>query len=56
MKERIKLIGPKANELWMGTFHSIFARVLRVEANKIGYEPNFSIYDKEDSTSLVRCF
>lgn len=54
MKERIaKLIGPKANELWMGTFHSIFARVLRVEANKIGYEPNFSIYDKEDSTSLV---
>ncbi len=54
MKERIKqLIGKKADELWMGTFHSIFARILRVEPNFIGYRPNFSIYDREDSVSLV---
>ncbi|MFZ1290276.1 MAG: UvrD-helicase domain-containing protein [Melioribacteraceae bacterium] len=54
MKERIvKLIGTKANDIWMGTFHSIFAKILRTEASKIGYEPNFSIYDREDSVSLV---
>ncbi len=54
MKERIiQLVGKKANKIWMGTFHSIFARILRVEATKIGYEPNFSIYDREDSVSLV---
>lgn len=54
MKERIKkLVGAKANKLWMGTFHSILARILRVEAKKLGYEPNFSIYDREDSVSLV---
>jgi DNA helicase II / ATP-dependent DNA helicase PcrA len=54
MKERIKsLIGKKADELWMGTFHSIFSRILRVEADKIGYRFNYSIYDREDSVSLV---
>ncbi len=54
MKERIKgLIGKKAEELWMGTFHSIFARILRVESDKLKYRPNFSIYDREDSSSLV---
>ncbi|MBU0559914.1 MAG: UvrD-helicase domain-containing protein [Bacteroidetes bacterium] len=54
MKERIQsLIGNKANELWMGTFHSIFARILRTEAKKLNYKPNFSIYDKEDSVSTV---
>ena len=54
MKERIqKLIGAKAKSLWMGTFHSIFARILRAESKKLNYEPNFSIYDKEDSVSLV---
>lgn len=54
MKDRIiQLVGKKANKLWMGTFHSIFARILRAEANKIGYETNFSIYDREDSVSLV---
>jgi len=54
MKERIiSLIGAKAKKLWMGTFHSIFARILRAEAGKLGYEPNFSIYDREDSVSLV---
>ena len=54
MKERIKgLIGKKAEHLWMGTFHSIFARMLRVESEKLNYKPNFSIYDREDSQSLV---
>lgn len=54
MKDRIKeLVGNKAEKIWMGTFHSIFARILRAEASKLGYEPNFSIYDKEDSVSLV---
>ncbi len=54
MKERIvALVGKKANQIWMGTFHSIFARILRVEASKLGYEGNFSIYDREDSVSLV---
>lgn len=54
MKERIRgLIGRKAEELWMGTFHSIFAKVLRIESDKLSYRPNFSIYDREDSSSLV---
>ncbi|MCB0752220.1 MAG: UvrD-helicase domain-containing protein, partial [Ignavibacteriae bacterium] len=54
MKERIvELVGKKADKIWMGTFHSIFGRILRSEANKIGYETNFSIYDREDSVSLV---
>jgi DNA helicase-2/ATP-dependent DNA helicase PcrA len=54
MKQRIKeLVGPSANRIWMGTFHSIFAKILRIEADKINYKSNFSIYDVEDSTSLV---
>ncbi|AFN75462.1 UvrD/REP helicase [Melioribacter roseus P3M-2] len=54
MKERIKaMIGKKAEKLWMGTFHSIFARILRAESKHINYRPNFSIYDREDSVSLV---
>ncbi|MBA4406115.1 DNA helicase [bacterium] len=54
MKERIKgLIGKKAEKLWMGTFHSVFARILRIESDKLNYRPNFSIYDREDSQSLV---
>lgn len=54
MKERIvELVGKKAENLWMGTFHSIFARILRTEAKYIDYRPNFSIYDTEDSYSLV---
>ncbi|MBD3411177.1 MAG: AAA family ATPase [Ignavibacteriales bacterium] len=54
MKERIRdLAGAKADYLWMGTFHSICARILRVEAEEIGYSKNFSIYDTEDSASLV---
>jgi DNA helicase II / ATP-dependent DNA helicase PcrA len=55
MKLRIeKLIGLEARNTWMGTFHSIFAKILRVEAEKIGYPSNFSIYDTDDSKSLIR--
>nr|MCU0333167.1 UvrD-helicase domain-containing protein [Ignavibacteriaceae bacterium] len=54
MKQRIvELVGKKAEAIWMGTFHSIFARILRTEAKYIDYKPNFSIYDTEDSYSLV---
>ncbi len=54
MKERIReLVGAKAEKVWMGTFHSIFARILRIESKHINYKNNFSIYDAEDSHSLV---
>ncbi len=54
MKERIKeLVGNKANGIWMGTFHSIFAKLLRIEAKNSNFRSNFSIYDTEDSLSLV---
>jgi DNA helicase-2/ATP-dependent DNA helicase PcrA len=53
MKDRIgTIVGPEAGNLWMGTFHSVFARILRVEAGKIGYPSNFTIYDTDDSKSL----
>jgi DNA helicase-2/ATP-dependent DNA helicase PcrA len=55
MKSRIReLVGAKAEHIWMGTFHSIFARILRVEAKHLNYKSNFSIYDAEDSLSLVQ--
>lgn len=55
MKERIrKLIGPRADYLVMGTFHSIFARFLRAEANKLGYTSDYSIYDTEDSERVIK--
>jgi DNA helicase II / ATP-dependent DNA helicase PcrA len=55
MKHRIeKLAGLEARNTWMGTFHSIFAKILRVEADKIGYPSNFTIYDTDDSKSLLR--
>jgi len=54
MKERIAHVaGNKSNQLWAGTFHSIFARILRYEAEKIGYTSNFTIYDSQDSKSLL---
>ena len=54
MKERIaSLVGPTADRVWAGTFHSIFARILRFEAVKIGYPPDFTIYDRDDSKSLL---
>lgn len=56
MKERIaKLVpGGEAQNLWMGTFHSVFARILRAEADKLGYPKDFTIYDTDDSRSLIR--
>ncbi len=56
MKERISvLVGEeRARPLWMGTFHSVFSRILRREAEKIGYTSSFSIYDTDDSGSVVR--
>ena len=56
MKERIKQIvgGSESKNLWMGTFHSVFAKILRFEAEKLGYTSNFSIYDSDDSKSLIR--
>jgi len=55
MRNRIeKLIGGEARNVWMGTFHSVFARILRIEHEKIGYPNNFSIYDTADSKSLIK--
>ena len=56
MKERIgRLVGDEhARYLQMGTFHSVFARILRAEADKIGYSSNFTIYDQTDARSLVK--
>ncbi|MDB4014081.1 UvrD-helicase domain-containing protein [Flavobacteriaceae bacterium] len=55
MKERIGSIVGESNAkaLWMGTFHSIFARILRSEADFLGYSSNFSIYDTQDSERLI---
>ncbi|MFM6954549.1 MAG: ATP-dependent helicase [Sphingobacteriaceae bacterium] len=55
MQERIfEAVGSEAKNCWMGTFHSVFAKILRVEADKIGYPTNFTIYDTDDSKSLIR--
>jgi len=56
MKNRIiNLVGMKdAKNVWMGTFHSIFARILRVEGERLGYPHNFTIYDTDDSKSLIK--
>ena len=56
MKERVeKILGnTEARNLYIGTFHSVFARILRAEANKIGYPSNFTIYDTDDAKSVVK--
>ena len=55
MKERIACrVGEEARYLWMGTFHSIFSRILRSEAHVIGFTSNFTIYDSSDSKSLIK--
>lgn len=56
MKNRIsKMVGAsEAKNIWMGTFHSIFAKILRFEADKLGYPANFTIYDTQDSQSVIR--
>ena len=56
MKERVcTIVGEKvASRLWMGTFHSIFLRILRRHADRIGFKSNFTIYDATDSKSLIK--
>ena len=56
MKERVEHIlgSSEARNLYIGTFHSVFARILRAEAEKIGFPRNFSIYDSDDAKSIVR--
>ncbi len=55
MRNRIeRVVGTEARNLWMGTFHSVFARILRAEASKLGYPSNFTIYDTDDSKSLIK--
>lgn len=56
MKNRIAAIvgASEAKNLWMGTFHSVFAKILRFEAEKLGYPSNFTIYDTQDSQSVIR--
>jgi DNA helicase-2/ATP-dependent DNA helicase PcrA len=54
MKNRIeKVVGSAANKIWAGTFHSLFARILRVEAHRIGYPNDFTIYDTDDTKSVI---
>ncbi len=55
MRNRIyAAVGGEARNIWMGTFHSIFSRILRAESDRIGYPKNFTIYDTDDSKSLIK--
>ncbi len=55
MKSRIEsVVGSEARNLWMGTFHSVFAKILRIEAERIGYPKDFTIYDTDDAKSLIK--
>lgn len=55
MRNRIEgAVGTEARNIWMGTFHSVFAKILRIEARYLGYTSDFSIYDTDDSKSLLR--
>lgn len=56
MKKRISQIvgASESKNLWMGTFHSVFAKILRIEAERLGYPSNFTIYDTQDSQSVIR--
>ena len=55
MRQRVeKIIGNDAKNLWMGTFHSVFAKILRFDGRHLGYTSDFSIYDTDDSKSLIR--
>lgn len=56
MKERVEHIlgNHEARNLYIGTFHSVFARILRTEANKLGYPNNFTIYDTDDAKSVIK--
>ena len=48
------IVGAEAKNIWMGTFHAVFAKILRIEAEKLGYPTNFTIYDTDDSKSLLK--
>jgi DNA helicase-2/ATP-dependent DNA helicase PcrA len=55
MRDRIEtIVGHDARNIWMGTFHSVFARILRAEAHHLGYPSNFTIYDTDDSRTLIK--
>lgn len=55
MRERItRIVGSEAKNIWMGTFHAVFAKILRIEAQKLGYPSNFTIYDTDDAKSLLK--
>ncbi len=55
MKERIiGLVGSEARNIWMGTFHSVFARLLRSDGNRLGYTNSFTIYDTDDTKSAIK--
>ncbi len=55
MRKRIEgVIGNDARNVWMGTFHSVFSRILRAEAGRLGYPSNFTIYDTDDSKTLIK--
>lgn len=55
MRQRIEsVVGTKAKFIWLGTFHSVFVKILRKEASSLGYPSHFSIYDSDDSKSLIK--
>ncbi len=55
MRERIEqIVGSDARNLWMGTFHSVFSRILRAEAHHLGFPSHFTIYDSDDTKALIR--
>ncbi|MBX7151933.1 UvrD-helicase domain-containing protein [bacterium] len=55
MKQRVeKLVGSDSRKIWIGTFHSIFGKILRFEAEKIGYGKNYTIYDSDDQLNLIK--
>lgn len=55
MRSRIEqMVGAEARNIWMGTFHSVFAKILRLEGEKLGYPSNFTIYDTADSKNLIK--
>ncbi len=55
MRERIEqVVGAEARNLWMGTFHSVFSKILRFEGERLGYSSDFTIYDTQDTKSLIK--
>ena len=54
MKDRLYGLGARVEDMWVGTFHSICSRILRINAKKIGFEPSFTIYDSDDQSSLIK--